>query len=361
MASTIAILDGNCYLHVGEAAWSKNLNMLGFPTGGIYQLMSKVCNLYMYGIPFVVVFDSPSFRKSVNSSYKKSRKVDYKILAQAKAIIPMLKRAGVNTLQVPEFEGDDLVANVIAANPDYNHIIYTCDYDIAINVSSRVSVCGCKSGFPAINNSNFENVMSRVQDTRVPYNTLGMYKVIFGCDSDEIQSVGAEANKLWNMFIAIYDRDYTSKDKAILVGAKYCSKFIAAVGSRYNSDTVRKFNENIVLVFPRMLTDKEIADNGITLNSFSDVRDTDLADICHLFGMKKLYRMLLNDDDRLELSDREREWLLKRSRDYKLRSDAVDAEIDINKVARFNSSDDSSDGVTQDFDAVTNGLNIGTF
>ena len=70
MASSIAILEGNCYLHSGEAEWSKNMNMLGFPTGGIYQLMSKICNLYTRGIPFVVVFDSPSFRKSVNMNYK---------------------------------------------------------------------------------------------------------------------------------------------------------------------------------------------------------------------------------------------------------------------------------------------------
>jgi len=366
MAATIAILEGNCYLHAGEAQWSKNMQSLGFPTGGIYQLMSKICNLQTKGIPYVVVFDSPSFRKSVNTGYKKSRKVDYKILAQANAIIPLLRHAGVNVLQVPEFEGDDLVANVIAANPNFQFTVYTCDYDIAINVSQRVNICGCKSGFPSINYLNFESIMSRVEDTELPYNLLGMHKVIYGCDSDEIIGIGVEADDVWNIFKAIWKRDYDSKDKSLLVSANYCEKFINAVAGRFSPNTVSRFKENIVLVFPRMLTDKEKADNGIDLTNFSRIQDTDLADICRLFGLRKCYRMLTNDDDPavMELSDKEKMWVLRRAKDYKLRADAVNAEVDINKEAKFNDGglkEEEEDDPNSGFSLAANGLNIGMF
>lgn len=362
MASSIAILEGNCYLHSGEAQWSKNMQMLGFPTGGIYQLMSKICNLQTRGIPYVVVFDSPSFRKSVNMNYKKSRKVDYKILAQANALIPLLRNAGVSVLQVPEFEGDDLVANIIAANPNYQFTIYTCDYDIAINVSKRVSVCGCKSGFPAINAQNFSSIMSREAGTEIPYNLIGVHKAIYGCKSDEIQNVGPEADALWNMFLAIWRRDYDSKDKVLLASSSYCEKFINAVESRFSNPTVQKFRENIVLVFPRMLTEKELQDNGINLTDFGNVSDTDLTDVCHIFGLKKCYRMLTNDFDEYELTEKERMWILRRAKDYKYRTDAVNAEVDINAEARFNdggSKDSEEEDSNSGYSLAANGLNIG--
>lgn len=360
MASQIAILDGNCYLHSGEASWSKNMSFMGFPTGGIYQLVSKIVYLASNNIGVVVVFDSPSFRKDVNSDYKKSRKVDYKILAQANAVIPCLRRAGINVLQVPEFEGDDLIANVIKANPNYEFVIYTCDYDAAINVTQRVRVTGCKSGFPTINNRNFSDVLR--EEHEIPYNTYGMYKVIFGCSSDEIQSIGDEAEAVWSMFIKMFERDYGSKGKALIVSENYCRKFLEAVRPYFTAGTLLKFEENITLVFPRILTPQEIADNAIDLSNFSNMDISGMADTCHIFGLKKCYKMVTNDEDVYELSDKEKEWILRRAKDYKLRGDAVDAEIDINAKARFNSGDiDENIDSSTDFGKVANGMNVGLF
>lgn len=366
MGSSIAILDGNCYLHSGDAQWSKDYHFMGFPTGGIYQLMSKICNLQAKRIPYFVVFDSPSFRKNVNSDYKKSRKVDYKILAQANAIIPMLKYAGVNCIHVPGFEGDDLIANIVQANRNFDFVIYTCDYDLAINVSKNVKVCGCKQGFPSINNQNFNVIMSRVNNMDIPYNALGIHKVIFGCDSDEIMNIGPEAEKVWNVFRAIYKRDYEDKDLSLVISKNYCEKFISAVESMFNSNTVRKFKENIELVYPRMLTEKEIAEHSVDLSVNDKVVDTDLADVCRVFGLRKCYSVLTNDKspEAMELTEKEKVWILRRAKDYNLRVDAVNAEIDINAEVKFNSNSNnnlSDVDSTSGFSLAANGLNIGAF
>ena len=364
MATSIAILDGNCYLHSGDSQWSKNYQFMGFPTGGIYQLMSKICNLQTKRIPYFVVFDSPSFRKNVNTGYKKSRKVDYKILAQANAIIPMLKYAGVNCLQVPEFEGDDLIANIVDANRNYEFVIYTCDYDLAINVSKNVSICGCKLGFPSINQNNFNSIISRANNMDIPYNALGIHKVIYGCNSDQIIGVGEECNMVWEIFRAVLKRDYEDRGKSLLVSRSYCAKFIEATRGMFKPNTVDKFIENIDLVFPRMLTEKEKSDNSINLTNLSGVVDTDLADVCRIFGLKKCYRMLTNDDspESMELTEKERVWILRRAKDYKLRTDAVNSEIDINEEAKFNNACNDSQDVdnSSGFSLAANGLNIGS-
>ena len=365
MATSIAILDGNCYLHSGDSQWSKNYQFMGFPTGGIYQLMSKICNLQTKRIPYFVVFDSPSFRKNVNTDYKKSRKVDYKILAQANAIIPMLKYAGVNCLQVPEFEGDDLIANIVDANRNYEFVIYTCDYDLAINVSKNVSICGCKLGFPSINQNNFNSIISRANNMDIPYNALGIHKVIYGCNSDQIIGVGEECDRVWEIFRAVLKRDYEDRGKSLLVSRNYCAKFIEATRGMFKPHTVDKFIENINLVFPRMLTEKEKSDNSIDLTNLSGVVDTDLADVCRVFGLKKCYRMLTNDDSQesMELTEKERIWILRRAKDYKLRTDAVNSEIDINEEAKFNNECNDSQDVdnSSGFSLAANGLNIGSF
>lgn len=364
MKPSLVILEGNCYLHAGEANWCKDFNACGFPTSGLYLLMSKICNLQLEEIPYAVVFDSPSFRKSIDSEYKKSRKVDHKILAQSNAIIPMLKRAGVNVLQVPEFEGDDLVANIIQANPDFRSVVYTCDYDLTINVSRNVSICGCKKGFPSINVNNFESIMERVEGRRIPYNTMGMYKAVFGCSSDEIKSIGPEAEKFWSVFMQILERDFTSKDRVLIVNRNYCEKFAKAVSNMFSPETIRRFNSNIMLVFPRMLTEKEILDNNISLTEFSNVSENDLIDIVRLFNMKKLYKMLTNSNEGCDINEREKSWLVKKARDYKMRADAVSAEIDINQKATFNDKsieDEDEVSIQSDFNKAVSGLNIGLF
>lgn len=364
-ATSLAILDGNCFIHSGEATWSKNYSYMGFPTSGIYHLMSKIVNLYTKRIDFAVVFDSPSFRKSVNQDYKASRKVDPKILAQINAIKPFIVRAGVNVLQVDEFEGDDLIANIVEANKFRDITIYTCDYDMALNVRQSVSLCGCKTDFPAVSKDNFEAVVSNVKTIKkvVPYNALAMYKIVFGDDSDEYAGVGPEAEKVWDIFIQIMNRDYVARDKVLITTRKYCESFIGTLAPYFSKETVERFKQNIVMVFPRMLTESEIVKNNINLTKFDDVCDTDLADACHLFGLKKSYRMLMGSED-YNLSDKEKAWLMAKARKYKQKVDAIEADIDMHAEVSYSGSDlkqeDDYDNYGE-FNDVVDGCNVGGF
>lgn len=363
---SITILEGNCFLHSGEASWSKNFNIMGFPTGGIYQLMSKIIKLYADRRDFVVVFDSPSFRRSVNDEYKKSRKVNNKILAQSNALIPMLKRANVDVLQVNGFEGDDLVANIVAKNPDSRVVIYTCDYDLAMNVSDKVEIIGCKSGFPTITKYNFQSVVKDGnRGDRIPYNALGIHKVIYGCDSDEIRGIGGEADKMWKVFNAILKRDFTDKGMCLLVNREWTEKFGGLIGGLFNNDTMKKYNENIGLVFPRMLTDKEIADNNVKLTGYNylDIDEGAILDTCHIFGLNKCIKSLTHGEENWELEEKEKQWILKRANNYKMSADAIDAEIGFEDNVKYNGSDEVKPvkKVSADFSQVSGGMNIGEF
>lgn len=367
MGDKLVILDGNCFLHAGKAPFSDKFNNLGFPTGGIYMLMNKIAELNSADIEFCVVFDSPSFRKNVNTEYKESRKVDYKVLAQSNALIPCLKRAGINVLQVPEFEGDDLIANVVQANQNKRIFIYTCDYDIALNVSRTVSITGVHKNFPAIMSTNFSSVMESAKTINryLPYNTLGMYKVIFGDSSDNISSIGEEAEGVWGIFMKLYDRDYTSKGQSYIVNKKFCQWFISVLQNTVSKETFRKFNENIELVFPRMLTEKEIADNNISLTEFNNINGDNFLDIYVLFGLKKGFRTLTgNTMEFPELTDKQRDWLLRKAKEYKLRKDAVDAEIDMFSKAENMLKDIGVEDTLMeqtDFNSALNGMNVGGF
>ena len=367
---TLDILDGNCFLHCGEAGFSKNFAFKGFPTSGIYHLMQKIVCLHTNNMEFAVVFDSPSFRKSVNSDYKKSRKIDNKILAQAEAIIPMLKRAGVNVLQVPEFEGDDLIANVIAANNDRDIFIHTCDYDIAMNIRGAVqnpdgsykrgavSVMGCRKDFPAINKESFTSIMRKECGMTVPYNLLGMQKLIFGCKSDEISGLGEYSQPVWEFFLAIWNKSYDSKGKVLIADKKIAEWFVGTCNGRFPESVVRTLAENCVLVFPRTLTDKEITDNDISITKFNNVSSSNLSDICRIFGLKKSYRMLNYGDVPEELTDRELEWILRAARNYKLNAPAIDAGIPSDYQVDYSGADEVVPPLDIDY---THGMNVGSF
>ena len=365
MGRSLAILDGNCYIHSGEANWSRNFNYLGFPTGGIYQLMTKVVRLFTQCIDFAVVFDSPSFRKSIDADYKSSRKVDPKIIAQINALKPCLVRAGVNVLQVNEFEGDDLIANIVESNPNRDITIYTCDYDIAQNVCQNVSICGCKTGFPSITKTNFRATMrmSKAIKKEVPYNLLAMYKVVFGDLSDNYSGVGAEAEKVWQVFMKIWERDFDSKDKSLIVTKSFCEKFINATAKFYTEDTLRALRNNVSLVFPRMLTEEEIKGNSLSLTSFNNINKSALADVCHLFGLKKAYYSLQHSED-YPLTQKEKDWLLDRTRRYKQKVDAINEDVDMHGSATYSGSeviDSEDEDFNNDFEEVADGSNVGGF
>ena len=70
----------------------------------------------------------------------------------------------------------------------------------------------------------------------------------------------------------------------------------------------------------------------------------------------------MNDVDNYELTDKERMWILRRAKDYKFRTDAVNAEVDINAEARFNdggNKDEDSEDANSGYSLAANGLNIG--
>lgn len=362
----LTILDGNCFLHAGEAKFSKDFKWFGFPTSGIYVLMRKICALTARYEDFVVVFDSPSFRKQVNSDYKKSRKINNKILAQANALIPELKNVGTKVLQVPEFEGDDLIANVIKHNKEMYTEIYTCDYDIAINVRNNVSVHGCVNTFPTIRSTNFESIVRDWTNSGIiPYNTVGMHKCIFGCEGDEVAGVDEEwAGTIWYTYKNYVEKNYTAVGKSPLVTATVAKKFFNLIKDKIPESVYNKLCENIILVFPRYLTEEEIKRYDLTLTRFAAPTRQDLLDVCAMFGLKGCYSMLAGTTDGFEeMSESYKSNAFKLAEEYKSFAPSVDAEIPFGYEVDYAGSDFGDNVVEANdaYDKAVHGMNIGNF
>lgn len=360
------ILDGNCFLHAGDANFSKDFKWCGFPTSGIYVLMRKICDLTAHKESFVVVFDSPSFRKSINSDYKKSRKVNNKILAQANAIIPELKKAGVNVLQVPEFEGDDLIANIIKHNKEMETYIYTCDYDIAINVRKNVTVIGCINTFPTIKSTNFEcTVRDWTGNGVIPYNTIGVHKCIFGCSGDEVIGIDDDwADSIWYTYTNYVERNYTALNKSPLVTSSVAKKFFNMIKDKIPETVYRKLMENVILVFPRYLTDDEISRYDLKLTGFEYPDSTDLTEVCGMFGLKGCYSLLMRNTENFEaLTEDYKSVMFKLAEEYKAQAPAIDAELPFGYEIEYNGSDFGTDEFISDdaYNEAVHGVNIGGY
>lgn len=144
-----------------------------------------------------VCFDSPSNRRDDDCEYKGKRKktLGDRDFENISLIRKILDRAGHNVYKVDGVEADDLVYSIIEDSKyDFDAtVIFTTDYDLLVNVQSKVYYRKYRAGKgyeDPVGIQNFSNyVVSNGFCETMQYNGILLYKCIFGDRSDNIPGI----------------------------------------------------------------------------------------------------------------------------------------------------------------------------
>lgn len=235
----------------------KNDTVYDFPVGGIKNLLKHVSfTLRSYG-DVVLCFDSRSFRKDLNPTYKAGRQKNPLVYAQLDLLYEVLPKCGIVCLKEEGLEADDLIYNIVEANQKEYLIIEIMgtDYDLTHNVAyTNVMFRSITTQVHSVTPSNFSTAI--VPGKKLLYNTIAAYKVFCGDNSDYIERFKGTNPKVTGELL--YDK-YTqlvstlNLEPRVIRSRALLEKFIAKCGNILSDVDRMKLKLNMDLVYPRVI------------------------------------------------------------------------------------------------------------
>lgn len=214
-----------------------------------------------------ICFDSKSNRKdqgtSESKAYKANRenKLNSDDFDNIDLVRQMLTEAGYNTYKLEGIEADDIIYNLVSKYKDsfdYTMIV-TCDLDIGVNIQGSVGLYRFKStsGYSAIDEAHFNEVVDAELKCHVPYNAIMLYKCTVGDKSDNIAGIkrfGPSAfNKLVDYLGSFDDIDWNglrTKEKV--------AEILDKCGGYFTDEQMTQAKESLELVAPILISSADI-------------------------------------------------------------------------------------------------------
>ena len=139
----IAILDVSSYIFRAFHALPPMYSPKGEPVNAIYGFINMFFRTIskFKGFATVAALDSKTetFRKKAYPEYKANRKeVDPELKSQFELISPMLEALNIPVFACDGFEADDVIASIVANNPDKEIVIISSDKDLMQLVGGSV-------------------------------------------------------------------------------------------------------------------------------------------------------------------------------------------------------------------------------
>lgn len=233
--SDLNVIDVSAVVHTGmNCEHYKNMSYYGYPTGGIYYLMMYVCNSLMLHDDVILCFDSPTFRKQLQTDYKDGRQKNPVILSQIETVYTELNKCGFKCEKVDGYEADDIIHWVANDLSEQYYLVNVLgnDMDLCHEVRNNVRFQSTRKDQNSITMSNFSTCVKK--GVFIPYNTISAYKTLCGCHSDNVNAFHAENGKsgkyFFDLFIKFleqfgYLNNYaaTTNPKVFEVWANHCS------------------------------------------------------------------------------------------------------------------------------------------
>ena len=132
----LVVIDGSSLIYRAFYAMPHLTTSSGLPTGAALGFLNMVLKLLDDYRPFnmVVVFDHPqkTFRHELQESYKAQREaMPDELKPQIETVKELLELMGFVILEMPGWEGDDLMGTVKEkAKPDFQVLLVTSDLDM---------------------------------------------------------------------------------------------------------------------------------------------------------------------------------------------------------------------------------------
>ena len=201
MKKLLCLFDVSSFVHAGHVnkyTFVEDLVEVGArfrtnrtPTGGASLLFNTVLDLISTADMVMCCDRNPTIKKSILPTYKGSRSHKHDIQVDKAATEYILEKCGFTCLYAPGYEADDFIYNMVKKFYDqYEEIrVYTGDSDLYFLVDDKVSMYPSTSKSKMVTRKNYESVIKK--GYHVAYNSLTMYKIIYGDSSDDIPALPA--------------------------------------------------------------------------------------------------------------------------------------------------------------------------
>lgn len=252
--NTLCIIDVSAVVYTGLYSQRyQDRSAFGYPTGGIHFFMEQLLvPLYEYN-DIVLCFDSPNFRKKLESSYKSGRSHNAVAISQIEALYEYLSYCGFSCYKCDGYEADDIIDWVIDTFKEkYSPIIIVGnDMDLAHSIRPNVIFRSCRSDMNIIKRSSFPNAIKK--DVYIPYNMVSIWKCLCGCQSDGVPQFrtegGLHGSELYDTCVQTYVNsnlvdDY---DKTTSI---HLFKFWAEKSGLFSDQDLKKLDTRIKVIFP---------------------------------------------------------------------------------------------------------------
>ncbi len=184
MKEKIYLVDGSSFLYRFYYA-IKNLSHNGFPTSVIFGFSRLLLSLKDEKF-ILICFDSKekTFRKALFDDYKKQRpKMPDELSVQINPTKEIINAFGINYLEIPGFEADDIIATLtIKFKKDYEIVIVTQDKDLFQLVEDNVYI------FDPVKNATYD-YKKTVEKFGVLPNQISDLLALIGDASDGIPGI----------------------------------------------------------------------------------------------------------------------------------------------------------------------------
>lgn len=285
----VVVIDVSAVLYSGLTGNIGNFMYKGIPTGGLYQLGMQVAQALTFGRFLIMVWDSRTDRRDLIPTYKAGRSPNPKIEFWKNISYRYLHNVVENSFKVEGFEADDLAAELLDIyTNERSYDLITSDYDWAYNIKDyKTRITPVNTNLPLINHINFSKILDKANTGNLVFNTICMYKVLYGDTSDHIEPfVNSKFSnetiyKLFINFCVENNLDIRIKPSA--------QQFALTYRNLFSESSYKDFKNRIDVVYPRRQI--ELGNPNLTLKA-QNVNYTDLKLFCNLIGSKKILRAI---------------------------------------------------------------------
>lgn len=286
MKKTLLLIDGHAMIHRAYHALPDTMTSTdGIPTNAVYgffMMLQKVLTEFR-PTHLAVCFDTPkpTFRKELFKDYQAKRPaMETTLKVQIPEIKTLLTKGGVQCLEKPGFEADDVIGTVAEIEKkEFNQVlILTGDRDLLQLADTNVYVITPKKGvteFTMYTPQEVENKFG-VDPLRIPD-----YKALVGDSSDNYNTAKGIGPKTANKLLA----QFPTVEELL--------ENVDKIDNEKWQQTLKEYKETILL-FKKIATivrdvDVPFNDEELTFNGFNDDMKLELRRLQLFSLLNKLY------------------------------------------------------------------------
>ena len=292
----------NCILDVSNIVYGghfglKDYRISGFPLGGVRKVLG-IINSELTNASCALCFDDANIlKKELFPTYKAGRVPQYAVAVQIDLLRDICMECNIPILQRETFEADDMICslvNTLSLLQDDDRInIYSDDHDLACCVSDDVTLMNVTTNGVMINRQNYET--RAIRGASVPYNTVLIYKMLYGDKSDNIKGLsepGLRFDTLAHTFLSDLPSLISEGvfPKTAYMDLRVMNVVIDGLTDSFSEQSRENIRKQAELVFPRLtdITTDGLANFGAAVRDGTKSLEQEIHDQLSIFNLNTI-------------------------------------------------------------------------